>query len=340
MVEEPHHDNPDTTEPPAPGEVRAPRRRVIIPLTLDRRTLIRGGGAVIATATVGGLATSCDIGGNESSETAQDIQTNVPEYSNVPNTPMTPPPAGILRVFSPHEAATVDALTARIMPGDANDPGAHEAGVVDYIDFLLATNDGLAEATYREAPYAQVYSPQHPQASPAVGAYQTIWVAADQIKRYGYQSILTPREVYRIGIAAVDRYAMQTFGKQFVDLGEQQQDQMIGDMAQNKITSFDPSFSAQSFFQNLRRHTAEGMFSDPVYGGNRNMVGWKLVGFPGAQRAYMPDEYQREGTNRQPQGIAEMMHFNPGQPARDDDNVIYPVSGSDPSHGHDHGSHP
>ena len=30
----------------------------------------------------------------------------------------------------------------------------------------------------------------------------------------------------------------------------------------------------------------EGFFSDPVYGGNRNMVGWSMIGFPGTRYDY------------------------------------------------------
>jgi gluconate 2-dehydrogenase gamma chain len=99
-------------------------------------------------------------------------------------------------------------------------------------------------------------------------------------------------------------------------------------MVNNKIADkdFDKNLSALSFFHNLRRHTAEGMFSDPVYGGNRNMVGWKLIGYPGAQRAYEPWEFQQEGTDRKPQSIMDMQAFNPGQPANAD--VALPVSGS------------
>ena len=101
-------------------------------------------------------------------------------------------------------------------------------------------------------------------------------------------------------------------------------------MADSKITDFDKELSAQSFFHTLRRHTLEGMFSDPVYGGNRNLAGWKLVGYPGAQRAYLPHDYQTEGTTREPQSIAQMHHFHPGQPANGE--VILPVSGRDQQH--------
>jgi gluconate 2-dehydrogenase gamma chain len=70
------------------------------------------------------------------------------------------------------------------------------------------------------------------------------------------------------------------------------------------------------------------MFSDPVYGGNRNFVGWQLIGYPGAQRAYLPDEIAVEGSGltREIWSLTNMPHFHPGQPANP--NVVLPVSGS------------
>jgi len=54
-----------------------------------------------------------------------------------------------------------------------------------------------------------------------------------------------------------------------------------------------PRLAAQSgrraFFNLLRSHTMAGFFADPVHGGNRDMVGWKLIGFPGAQMSYAND---------------------------------------------------
>ena len=251
------------------------------------------------------------------------------QYPDVPYTPTEPPPRNILRVFTPHEARTVEALTARILPGTPDDPGAREAGVVTYIDNFLNVKDGLPEPTYREPPFARTYAGNRPPAD-TDGPYKVLWIPYDQIERYGYQSMLTPRDVYRIGVAATDRYANAQFGKDFVNLSETQQDSIIGAMAGGSVTSFDKELSAESFFHTLRRHTTEGMFSDPAYGGNRNLAGWKLVGYPGAQRAYLPSEIQTEGTARKPQAIADLSHFNPGQPANGE--VILPVSGRDQQH--------
>ena len=296
----------------------------------SRRDFLKLTGVTLVAA---GL-TSCERTDNaEALGTSGELPVNeVPtaqQYPEVPYTPTEAPPANILRVFTPHEALTVEALTARILPGTPDDPGAREAGVTTYIDNFLAVKDGLPEATYREPPFAQIYQEDSPPAG-ADGPYKVLWIPADQIERYGYQSVLTPRDVYRIGVTAVDRYANAQFGKDFMGLGEDQQDSIVGDMADGKISNFDRELSAESFFHTLRRHTTEGMFSDPVYGGNRDLAGWKLVGYPGAQRGYLPHDYQTEGTTREPQSIADMHHFNPGQPANGE--VILPVSGRDQQH--------
>ena len=44
----------------------------------------------------------------------------------------------------------------------------------------------------------------------------------------------------------------------------------------------------KAFFTLFLQNTIEGFFSDPIYGGNRDMVGWKLLGFPGARYDYRP----------------------------------------------------
>jgi hypothetical protein len=58
------------------------------------------------------------------------------------------------------------------------------------------------------------------------------------------------------------------------------------------------------------------------------MVGWKLIGFPGAQRAWTVAELQTEGVRRAPQSQHHLEPFNPGQPSRE--GAVLPLSGSDP----------
>lgn len=297
--------------------------------TVERRMLLRAAGAFAL------LLSACRP---DPARAAQNLPPRIgPENPNSPlpttDTPTPLPPAQppqTFVVFTPHEAATVEAATARLLPGDASDPGAREAGVVYYIDHMLSYHEGFNEPTYRQGPYAQTYS----GSSPPSGGGNVVWIPADQIYRYGYQNILTPREVYRIGIAGLDRLAQGRYDADFVELTPEQQDTLIGRMAAGQAGRFDRNLTAESFFHNLRRHTAEGMFSDPQYGGNRDLVGYRLVGHPGPQRAYTPREFQTEGEGlrRAPQGLAQLHPSNPGQPANG--QVVLPVSGADMQHKH------
>jgi gluconate 2-dehydrogenase gamma chain len=82
----------------------------------------------------------------------------------------------------------------------------------------------------------------------------------DAAAEFGYQGKATPREIYRQGLKGLA-------GLHHLSAGEQ-------DEALRKIESSD-------FFAMLRQHTIEGMFCDPLHGGNVDMVGWQLIGFPG-----------------------------------------------------------
>ena len=246
------------------------------------------------------------------------------QYPAVPDTPTALPEPGELSFFTLHEAQTVEAVTARILPGTPDDPGAREAGVVYYVDTVLAYENGFAQAVYRLPPFAEVYAGAAPPAGSADG-FDVVWVAEDQVERYGYQSILTPRDVYRSGLAGLDRTAEQRYGAAFVALSEAQQDEIVAAMLAGEAEGFDDP-TGEAFFHVLRRHTSEGMFSDPVYGGNRDMAGWLLIGYPGAQRAYTEADIRAESSDREPQSIVEMNHFHPGEDANR--HVILPVSGS------------
>src|SRR5206468_384234 len=127
-----------------------------------------------------------------------------------------------------------------------------------------------------------------------------------QLSRYGYQSVLTPQEIYRRGLGFVDTYVQSKFQKNFVEVPADQQDQILTDMEADKATGFDGP-GAKAFFTQLRNDTIEGMFSDPSYGGNQNLVGWKLIGYPGAQRFYTAEDIKNTSFKRDPQSLAQLM---------------------------------
>ncbi len=108
------------------------------------------------------------------------------------------------------------------------------------------------------------------------------------------------QDFYRRGLAQLDAYCRKAYDQPFVNLSAAQQDDVISALEQGKASEFEFP-TAQAFFNTLRAHTMEGMFADPVYGGNKDFAGWKLVGFPGVQLFYTgADLASKEAFTRAP----------------------------------------
>ena len=101
------------------------------------------------------------------------------------------------------------------------------------------------------------------------------------------------QDFYRRGLAQLDAYCHSTYKQAFAQLEPARQDEVITALEQGKATGFSWP-TAQEFFTVLRTHTMEGMFADPIYGGNRDFSGWRLVGFPGAQGNFTPVDLQNK----------------------------------------------
>ena len=160
--------------------------------------------------------------------------------------------------FSPTEAEFIEAAVARLIPKDELGSGALEADVSYYIDRLLTTEHGSGARFYNQGPFG------------ATTPFQ------------GYQSPLTPPEVYRIGIAATDKYCQRQYGKRFAQLDAAAQDGVLKGLQDVSLEDV----PGATFFGQLLADTKDGFFSDPAYGGNGDMIGWKLVGYPGVPANY------------------------------------------------------
>lgn len=143
----------------------------------------------------------------------------------------------VLLFLNQVEAATLEAIAARVVPGDADDPGAREAGSVIYIDRMLA---GFGR---------------------------------DQ------------QTLYRVGLRRLDAHTHARDGRAFTDLSPSEQDDLLSEM--------ESSDALGSFFAVVREHVVQGFVCDPAYGGNRDGVGWKAVGFPGARWGYSARQMER-----------------------------------------------
>ncbi len=109
----------------------------------------------------------------------------------------------------------------------------------------------------------------------------------ESVPEHGYQGKETPREIYRVGIAGLGNFA---------ELKPAEQDQRLH------------AIQTTTFFRLLRQHTIEGMFSDPMHGGNSGMVGWQLIGYPGPLMSYRDqiDKSYGEAFRRKPVSLAQV----------------------------------
>jgi gluconate 2-dehydrogenase gamma chain len=286
---------------------------------LTRRRLLKEAGVAAAALGVGGGLSAC--GANETAAPVP-TDTNAVEFPPLP--PNSLSYCSVMSFFTGDEGRTVDAIVSRLIPGDASDPGAHEAGVAAYIDTKLASCRSFATPTYFDPPFAKpVGYPPGPQEHAA----KTILVQGSELPRYGFQSSSTPQEAYRKGLVALDRFTRKHHGDRFARLTAVRQDAVLEVLEAGLAAGFP---EAKGFFKLVLQDTYEGMFSDPVYGGNRGYAGWKLVGYPGAQRAYTPDELQHGPRHKRVQALKDMPPMNPGVPQ---DHVILPVAGTRPEGG-------
>jgi gluconate 2-dehydrogenase gamma chain len=194
--------------------------------------------------------------------------------------------------FNADEAAFIETAVARLIPKDEQWGGAVEAGVPNYIDKQLAGAWGAGERLYRSGPW-QSGTPSQ-----------------------GYQLPFTPAELFRTALAAINKALSQT---PFAKMSADQQDTYLASLESGGIDL--GGVPSEVFFAHLWDSTLEGFFSDPVYGGNRNMVSWRMIGFPGAYASYY-DLVDQHGMkiDRPPMSLAEdahgNIHMDPGIPAR------------------------
>ncbi len=93
---------------------------------------------------------------------------------------------------------------------------------------------------------------------------------------------------YVVGLEGMESYAQARYTQSFVDLTDQQQDDILTNMDKNTDEAKKYMPDPRGFFGTLLTHVRQGMFGDPIYGGNRNSVGWKLVGHSGVVFDHKP----------------------------------------------------
>lgn len=181
--------------------------------------------------------------------------------------------------FDAHQRRTIEAAMARIIPTD-DQPGAREAGTINFLDRYLSGTDNVF-------------------AKPDGSGFEKL--EGKQAGAWG-QRIATVREKYVAGVEELDRRGQERFGAPFARLAPEQQDGILTDLerpereTERELTEaqaaaawapVEPAMQQTSaevdldFFPLLTLHTRQGFYADPIYGGNKDRVGWRLIGFDG-----------------------------------------------------------
>jgi gluconate 2-dehydrogenase gamma chain len=194
-----------------------------------------------------------------------------------------PPGPATYEFLNLDEAAFVEALVDHMVPADDLSPKGTDLGINVYIDRALAGAWGKGDRLYMQGPWKR------------------------GVPNQGYQLPLTPAQLYRAGIEATNAYCHKTYGKPFDQLDDTQREAVLVGLSSAKIT-FDSGLPVRTFWGTVYQTVMEGMFADPIYGGNRNKAGWKMLGFPGAiavNRENVAKFRDKEFPN-DPVGIADM----------------------------------
>jgi gluconate 2-dehydrogenase gamma chain len=164
--------------------------------------------------------------------------------------------------FTGPEGRTIEAIADRIIPPDPQTPGGKDAGCAVFVDRQLAGPYGRQEGLYLRPPFRAGLPTQGPQSEAG------------------------PAQKYREALAALDRTCKSNYaGKGFADLSEADMDTVLKGLESGDLKL--DGVDGQAFFHQVLNDIQTGFFADPIYGGNRDMVGWKMIGFPGTRYNYL-----------------------------------------------------
>lgn len=197
--------------------------------------------------------------------------------------------AGTWSFFTAAEGSAVEALVDRIIPPDPQTPGGKDAGCAVFIDHQLAGPYGRLEGLYTRPPFVK------------------------GIQQQGPQSAQTPAQLYRQALAALDRYCRSSAHRSpFAALAAGPQDEILHGLESHAVQL--EGVEGTTFFEALVKDAQQGFFADPIYGGNRDMCAWKMIGFPGTRYDYR-DWVGRHNERYPlaPVGIGGRPEWNPGE---------------------------
>ncbi len=245
---------------------------------MTRRQFIRKGSYVAGGAVGGAL-----LGGLITRQVTKQQELAPNEQNNAGTTVDQPERyTQALMYFTRQEDFNVLAqATERIFPEDELGPGAIGLDVPYYIDHQLAGAWGNNARDFMLGPFYPGLDTQ------------------------GFQSHLRRNEIFRQGIALMQTYSQDKYGKAFTELSDEEQDEVLKAFENNEVQM--NGVSASDFFTLLRTATLEGVYCDPLYGGNRDMIGWKMKSYPGSKMSYLAEIDSEEFYTEPPESLQAHM---------------------------------
>lgn len=217
----------------------------------SRRSFLKNSGLALGGLAVGGAFGGVFVNNRNSS----DEKTEQTRSAN---------PNEALMFFTPDEFQATVAASDRIFPADDLGPGAAALNVAIYIDHQLASQWGVNTNDYRMGPWYKAEATQ-----------------GDQVR-------LLRKDLFRQGLKRLDAHSHTQLQNNFVDLEENEQDTMLTDFENGDADSISGT-SSKEFFKLLQQLSMEGVYADPMYGGNNEMIGWSMRDYPGTRMNYVEE---------------------------------------------------
>lgn len=242
---------------------------------IDRRKFFK-----ISLATGGALAAGFGVVGCSNEEQTKDVHVSTHNHHTTPNDESDKAARGRMFFQTDRDFKNLSAACERIYPHDEHSLGAIELKVPYFIDNQLAGAYGLNAREYMQGPFFEGKAEQ------------------------GYQSPLLRKEIFLLGLEALEHESLVRYQKSFFALDATIQDELLKEFEADKVQI--QGLSSQYFFTLLRDLTLAGALADPIYGGNKNKMGWKAMSYPGAQMSYLDKISSDEFFNIEPLSLADM----------------------------------
>lgn len=175
---------------------------------------------------------------------------------------------------------TLAAATERIFPKDEHGPGAIELNVPYFIDKQLAGAWGMNNDDYMKGPFDP-------------NSWDT----------HGYQTKLNRAEVFLTGLRRIQEVSQEEYNETFVNLDGEKQDEILKKLESGEVKM--KGVTSDAFFSLLRQATIEGVYADPVYGGNKDMQGWKMMEYPGPRMSWEEEVEAEDFLSIEPSSLRE-----------------------------------